>query len=137
MRRLPLSCLFALACALTGGAPALAAPPLPPVSAFFETPHLSHVKMSPKGSMVAMAVRQDDSTLAIEVRDADNPGKGTRLALVDNVNVGISAIHWINEKRLGYTLKNLRNNSATLLDEFAIDVDGNERRHLILSLIHI
>lgn len=131
MRRLPLSCLFALACALTGGAPALAAPPLPPVSAFFETPQLSHVKMSPKGSMVAMAVRQDDSTLAIEVRVAANPGKGTRLALVDNVNVGISDIHWINEKRLGYTLKNLRNNSTTLLDEFAIDVDGNERRHLI------
>jgi dipeptidyl aminopeptidase/acylaminoacyl peptidase len=131
MRRLPLSCLLALACALSGGAPALAAAPLPPVSAFFDTPHLSNVRLSPQGSMVAMAARMDDGSLSIEVRETANPAKGIQLTHVDGVNVGIADIHWINEKRLGYTLKNLSKNSATLLDEFAVDVDGGDRRHLI------
>ncbi len=133
LRRHPRSCVFALVGALLAGAtaPALAAPLLPPVSAFFETPYLGEVTLSPKGSMVAMAIRRDDGTLAIEVRETANPAKGSELARVDNVNVGIADIHWINEKRLGYTLKNLGKNSSTFLDEFAIDVDGSDRRHLI------
>lgn len=131
LRRLSLSCLFALVSALLAGAPVLAAPALPPVSAFFETPSVSFVKLSPKGGLVAMAVKQDNGTQIIEVRETANTAKGAQLVMVDNVEVGIDAIHWVNEKRLGYTLKNLGKNSTTLHDEFAVNVDGSERRHLI------
>jgi len=33
-------------------------------------------------------------------------------------------VRWINENRLGFTLKNYRDESDPTLDEFAIDRDG-------------
>lgn len=131
MRCLPLIPLLALAAVTFAGAPARAAAPLPPVAAFFETERLQHVTLSPKGGMVAMAVMLADGTQGIVVRDTGDPTSEKMLTRVDGVNVGVYGIHWVNEKRLGYTLKNLRKNSETFLDEFAIDVDGSERRHLI------
>ncbi|MET0321083.1 MAG: prolyl oligopeptidase family serine peptidase [Duganella sp.] len=130
MRRLLLLSLATLACATLSTAPARAAEP-PPVEAFFGTPRIDHVQLSPDGAQVALALKLPDGTLGIGVRGTDAAGKVRLLTRVDGVNVGVYALHWVNNKRLGYTLKNLRRNAATGGDVFAIDLDGTNQRHLI------
>jgi hypothetical protein len=43
----------------------------------------------------------------------------------------ITAVHWINEKRIGITVKNLRVEFDGNLDELAVDVDGSNITRLI------
>lgn len=96
MRRPPLTPLFHLvvACVAMLTGPARAAAPLPPVAAFFGTPHFSHVKLSPDGRHVAMAILLPDGSQGIAVRGTEADGKLGALARVDGVDVGISAIDW-------------------------------------------
>jgi hypothetical protein len=43
----------------------------------------------------------------------------------------ITAVHWINENRIGFTIKNLRVEFNGNLDEIAADRDGSNVVHLI------
>ena len=120
-----------MACSAILAGPSHAAAQLPPVAAFFGTPHVSHVKLSPDGRHVAMAVLLSDGTQGIAVRGTDADDKVRALARVDGVDAGIHAIHWVNNGRIVYLLKNLRLNAATERDVFAVDIDGKNLRHLI------
>ena len=133
MRRPLLTPLFhvVVACVAMLTGPARAAAPLPPVAAFFGTPHFSHVKLSPDGRHVAMAILLPDGSQGIAVRGTEADGKLGALARVDGVDVGISAIDWVNNGRLTYLLKDLRRNADTQRDVFAVDIDGKNLRHLI------
>jgi dienelactone hydrolase len=131
MRRLFLLSLAALASATVFTAPAHGADTPPPVAAFFGTPRIDHVQLSPDGRQVALTLVLPDGTLGIGVRSTDAAGKVRLLTRVDGVNVGVHAINWINNKRVGYTLKNLRRNADTGGDVFAIDLDGTNQNHLI------
>lgn len=122
---------IALTCSSLSCHAARAEDALPPVSAFFETPRMSAVQLSPQGSLVAMAVTLADGRQAIIVRSTSDLAKSKALTQVDGVEANIDAIYWINERRLGFTVKNLRNNAETYYDEFAIDTDGGSLRHLI------
>ena len=123
--------LLALACAALPAYSALAAAPLPAVASFFETPRIDLVSLSPKGGYVAMAVMLPDGTQGVVIRETANPTKAQMVTRVDPARVGLYAIHWVSEKRLGYTVKNVLKNAETYLDEFAIDVDGQNLTHLI------
>lgn len=131
MRRLPLFRLLALACATVATAPVFAADALPAIASFFETPRVSMVALSPKGGYVAMAVVLPDGSQGIVIRETANPNKATMVTRVDPARMGLTAIHWVNEKRVGYTVKNVLKNAQTYLDEFAVDIDGENLRHLI------
>jgi dipeptidyl aminopeptidase/acylaminoacyl peptidase len=131
MRRLPLFRLLALACATVATAPVFAADPLPAIASFFETPRIDMVTLSPKGGYVAMAVVLPDGTQGIVIRETADPSRAKMVTRVDPARMGLTAIHWVNEKRLGYTAKNVLKNAQTYLDEFAVDIDGESLRHLI------
>jgi len=126
LRRLPVLAVVALS-----AAPTFAAAPLPPIASFFETPRIDMVALSPKGRHVAMAIILPDGKQAIVVRDTVNPQKATMLAEFEANEVGVYDIHWINEKRLGYTVKNFYKRDRSFLDELAVDIDGENQRYLI------
>lgn len=134
MRRFRLTLLTAALCATTPHHAAAAGAPandLPAIASFFQTAQVSLVELSPKGGYVAQANILPDGSQALVVRETADLSKYTVVSRVDPTMVGISAIHWINENRVGYTLKNLHLGARTNLDEFAIDRDGKNQRHLI------
>ena len=113
-------------------APAVhAASDLAAVANFFETPRIDMVSLSPKGAALAMAAVLPDGTQGIVVRDTADPTKAKMVTRFDPLRSSLTRIYWINEKRLGYTLKNVFKNAVTYLDEYAIDTDGDNLRHLI------
>ena len=130
MRRFRLHPLLAALCAAalqhTAGAEGL-----PAVASFFQTPQVGLVKLSPKGGYVAQANMLPDGSQALVIRETADPSKYTVVSRVDPVMVSIDAIHWINENRVGYTLKNMHMGARTNLDEFAIDRDGSNQKHVI------
>nr|WP_315216994.1 alpha/beta fold hydrolase [uncultured Duganella sp.] len=130
MRRSRLHLLAAALCAATLHH-AAAANDLPAVASFFQTARVGLVTLSPKGGYVAQANILPDGSQALVVRETADLSKYTVVSRVDPTMVGISAIHWISENRVGYTLKNMHLGARTNLDEFAIDRDGKNQRHLI------
>lgn len=123
--------LLSTAAALALGQSSHAADDLPTVASFFETPRLSHVQLSPQGKHVAMAMILPDGKQAIVVRDTANPQQAKLIAELDPDDLAVYGIHWINEKRLGYTIKNFRKGHVSYLDELAVDIDGTDQRYLI------
>ncbi|MYM36430.1 prolyl oligopeptidase family serine peptidase [Duganella sp. FT94W] len=113
--------------ALTCAAQATAAPS---VKNFFETPQVSQVELSPKGGYAAAVLSLADGGSLLAVRSTEDNSKfeGIFKASADQM---INDIHWINEKRLGITLKNLLIEFRGNLEEIAIDRDGSELTHLI------
>ena len=103
----------------------------PAVASFFQTSQISHVALSPNGGYVAMAVMLPDGKQALVIRNTADPKQATVITKVDPEAVAFHAIHWVNEKRVGFTLKNMHLNLETNLDEFAVDRDGANQRHLI------
>jgi dienelactone hydrolase len=103
----------------------------PSVASFFQTEQISNVTLSPKGGYVAMATIMPDGTQALVVRDTADPKKAKLITKVDPATAAFYDVHWINENRIGFTLKNMHLNLETNLDEFAIDRDGANQRHLI------
>lgn len=114
-----------LAAFLAGGAQAA-----PSAESFFQEPQISHVVLSPKGGYVAMLSALPGGTTALAVRDTSDPSKLSVITQTSDEEL-ITAIHWINEKRIGFTLKNLRVEFDGNLDEMAADRDGSNLVHLI------
>ncbi|MBP1207850.1 dienelactone hydrolase [Duganella sp. 1411] len=118
-------CVAALSCG------ARAADELPAVASFFQTPQISHVSLSPGGGHVAMTIILSDGTPALAVRDTAAPTNVKVVSQLDPQMAAFHDVHWINDKRIGYTVKNLHMGARTNLDEFAVDRDGGASKHLI------
>jgi len=95
----------------------------PDAAAFFTDPALSLAQLSPQGHYVAVVVTTDDGKQILTVRDTTDLKKFT-VPISSPASEKIAAVRWINENRLGFTLKNYRDESDPTLDEFAIDRDG-------------
>jgi dipeptidyl aminopeptidase/acylaminoacyl peptidase len=121
-RRLPLLAALTLA---AGGACAA-----PSAESFFQDRQISNVHMSPQGGYVAMVSALPGSASAVVVRDTSNPDKFSVIAKTTDEQV-ITSVHWISEKRIGFTFKNLRIEFEGNLDEMAADRDGSNLTHLI------
>lgn len=102
---------------------------LPAIENFFRDPDMSAAALSPKGRYVALLMRQDDKQV-LAIRDTTDLKKLTVPAVAD-ADQKITAIHWINENRIGFTVKNLKSEFQGNLDEFAADRDGSNVKHLI------
>jgi dipeptidyl aminopeptidase/acylaminoacyl peptidase len=101
----------------------------PPAESFFKEPKTSFVRISPSGRYVAVLGATNDGGQVLAVRDTADLSKFTIAAEFDTAR--ITAVHWINDKRLGFTLKNMKLEFETNQDEFAVDRDGANLIHLI------
>ncbi|MGV7210556.1 alpha/beta hydrolase family protein [Oxalobacteraceae bacterium A2-2] len=117
-----------LLAAALAASPATAAPP--PVQSFFLSPATSMVELSPKGGYVAMVIRTADGKQGLVVRSTAAPEQATVITTAGELE-RFSAVHWVNEQRIGFTIKDLRNEFEGNLDEFAADRDGANVVHLI------
>ena len=136
MRRSRLHLLGVALCAATlhhaaAADDTVAAGDLPAVASFFQTQQTSHGALSPKGGYVAVVTVLDDGSQALVIRDTADLKQIKVVSRVDPETGVFYATHWINENRIGFTLKNMRLNFETNLDEFAVDRDGGNHRHLI------
>ena len=136
MRRSRLHLLGVALCAATlhhaaAADDTVAAGDLPAVASFFQTQQTSHAALSPKGGYVAVVTVLDDGSQALVIRDTADLKQIKVVSRVDPETGVFYATHWINENRIGFTLKNMRLNFETNLDEFAVDRDGGNHRHLI------
>jgi dipeptidyl aminopeptidase/acylaminoacyl peptidase len=101
----------------------------PAAEAFFKEPATEFVRISPTGRYVAVLGSVADGGQILVVRDT---AELTRATVAANVNTArIDSVHWINDNRLGFTLKNMKIEFEGNLDEFAVDRDGNNLTHLI------
>ncbi len=108
---------------------ALAAPP--PAEAFFGEPEISKAVLSPKGNYAAYLYTDAKRRQMVQVRDTRNLEKATVAAVSASENAPIYAIHWVNEDRLTFTVRDLRVEFEGNLDEFAVNRDGSNVTHLI------
>ncbi|MYN47320.1 prolyl oligopeptidase family serine peptidase [Pseudoduganella sp. FT93W] len=109
-----------------------AAPPaLPDVANFFKADEISHVALSPKGAYIASTVRLPDGTQALVVRETADLTQFKVITRNAVEHAEIVSVHWINEQRLGFTVKNMQIEFDGNWDEFAADRDGEHRVHLI------
>jgi dienelactone hydrolase len=108
-----------------------AAAELPPAASFFQTRQIDHVTLSPSGSHVAMTVILPSGQQALVIRDTAAPTNATVVGQADLAMAGFYDLHWVNDKRIAYTIKNLRMGARTNTDEFAVDRDGSNHKHLI------
>jgi dipeptidyl aminopeptidase/acylaminoacyl peptidase len=121
--RLPL--LSLLLAAIAGSASAA-----PSVESFFRDPDISHAQLSPQGGYVALVNAMPGGASVLAVRDTSDPSKFNVIANTTEDEV-ITAVHWINENRIGFTVKNLRKEFDGNLDEMAADRNGANLLHLI------
>jgi dienelactone hydrolase len=129
MRR-PLLRLLPLLCgALSGHAAATDQPPA--VASFFETPQISHVSLSPQGGYVALATILPNGNEALVIRNTASPTEATVVSQLEPAKAGFLDVHWVNERRIGFTVKNRQVGAGSNLDEFAVDRDGDNKKHLI------
>jgi len=108
---------------------ACAAADLPSVESFFNDPNILQVAISPQGHYVAILSTKPDGGQILAVADTLN---------LKNISVPaatkedrITAIHWINENRIGFSIKNIAREFESGLDEYATDRDGKITTHLI------
>ena len=101
----------------------------PKVESFFSDPTVRIATLSPGGHYVAILSRTSDGGQALVVRDTADLTKMTVAATFDTAR--IHEVRWINEKRLGFTVKNPNLDFIGNLDEFAVDRDGSNIVHLI------
>lgn len=120
-----------LAAALFSPAIHAATPALPDVASFFQAREISNVTLSPKGGYVASTTILSDGTQALVVRETADPTKLKVITRNKVDNARVTSVHWINEQRLGFTVKNMQIEFEGNWDEFAVDRDGERRVHLI------
>jgi hypothetical protein len=101
----------------------------PGVEQFFQTPQVSNVRC-PQGGHVASVASLPKGVQALVVRSTADPEHPKALLHTSELET-ITAVHWINEKRIGITVKNLRVEFDGNLDELAVDVDGSNITRLI------
>jgi dipeptidyl aminopeptidase/acylaminoacyl peptidase len=121
-----LTSLLLLAGALLAS-PVLAAPG---AEIFFQSPKANHVALSPKGGYVTMVTTLPGGASVLSVHDTADVAKSKNLIKTSNEEV-ITAVHWINENRVGFTVKNRRIEFSGNQDEMAADRDGGNLAHLI------
>jgi dipeptidyl aminopeptidase/acylaminoacyl peptidase len=96
---------------------------------FFKEPATKFARISPTGRYVAVLGATSDGKQILAVRDTADLGKATVAANFDTAR--IDSVHWINDNRLGFTLKSMKLEFETNRDEFAVDRDGGNLVHLI------
>jgi len=131
MAALPFFRSLALASAALFSLDGHAADAAPAVASFFDTPQVSQATLSPKGGYVAITTMLPGGVQALAVRDTSDLSKVTVLAKTAIDRATVTSVHWINENRVGFTVKNLDIEFEGNLDEFAIDRNGQNRVHLI------
>lgn len=112
-----------------------AASTLPNIGTFFNEPDVSLAALSPRGHYVALVKNLPNGAQALAVGDT---AELTKLVMVSGAPEGmhIVALHWINEKRLGFTVKNQRYQFNGNHEEFAVDRDGADLKQLIFGSWH-
>src|SRR5471032_3094504 len=125
LSRLALTLLLAPACHL-----ALGADNAPSVESFFKDPVTRSATLSPQGHYVALVTRMADGKQVVVVRDTSNL-KAATVPVTAADDDKIMTLRWINEQRIGFTMKNQRIEFESNLDEFAVDRDGGNLVHLI------
>src|SRR5450830_1662817 len=123
--RLTLALLLGPACQLAAGADSA-----PSAESFFKDPVTRSATLSPQGHYVALVTRMADGKQVLAVRDTSDL-KSVTVPLTAPDDNKIVALHWINEQRIGFTLKNYRIEFESNQDEFAVDRDGSNLVHLI------
>jgi dipeptidyl aminopeptidase/acylaminoacyl peptidase len=101
----------------------------PAVESFFSEPTIRFAELSPAGHYVSMLMRVADGKQVLAVRDTADLTKVTVAATFETSR--IADVRWINEDRIGFTLKNPKLDFIGNLDEFAVDRDGKNLVHLI------
>jgi|SRR5450830_341681 len=107
----------------------LAAPP--PAEAFFGEPEISRAVLSPKGHYVAYLYTDAKRRQMVQIRDTRNLEKATVAAISQGADAPIYAIHWVNEDRLTFTVKDMRIEFEGNYEEIAVNRDGSNVTHLI------
>lgn len=108
----------------------------PPVAAFFGEPAMSDVSLSPQGGYVAFLYTGADGRQAVGIRATADLTKLTVAGAAVLEYARITSIHWINEGRIGFTVKDMRIQFEGNLDEFAADRNGGNLTHLISGNWH-
>ena len=114
---------------------ACAAADLPSVESFFGDPNIRQVVISPHGHYVAILKKNPTGGQILVVCDTMNPKNLTGAAATKESE--IAAIHWVNENRIGFTVKNTGHEFEGNWDEFATDRDGKNTTHLISGAFHV
>ncbi len=128
---LPSKVLFAISLvSASAGHAAFGADDKASVESFFAEPAVQIVRLSPKGHYVAIVTNMSDGQQLLAIRDTSDLKKVT-LAAAGSADAKIRAVHWINEDRIGFTVKNIRKEFEGNWDEFAVDRDGSNLRHLV------
>ncbi|WEF32906.1 alpha/beta hydrolase family protein [Pseudoduganella chitinolytica] len=113
-----------------------AAQAAPPAEAFFGMPTISKATISPNGHYVAYLYTNEKRRQIIAVRDTRKLTEVTVAAESQGEDAPITAVHWINNERLGFTVKDMRVEFEGNLDEFAANRDGTLLTHLISGNWH-
>ncbi|MBY0557232.1 MAG: prolyl oligopeptidase family serine peptidase [Burkholderiaceae bacterium] len=129
--RLTIFVALFLSLATAARAAQAAEPALADVASFFKASEISNVELSPKGGYVASTLILPDGTQALVVRETADPRKLKVITRNAIDRAQVVSVHWINEQRLGFTVKNMQIEFEGNWDEFAVDRDGEHRTHLI------
>ncbi len=97
-----------------------------PAEAFFAYPHLSHAKLNPSGTHVALCVRGENGRMRLGVLDLVTM-KLNVLAAYSQYDV-MHAL-WINDQRLAFEVWD-KDAMRSLFSQHAIDVNGKNMRDL-------
>ena len=125
LSRLTFALLLIPACHLAAGADKP-----PSAESFFKNPVTRSATLSPQGHYVALVTRMADGKQVLAVRDTSDL-KSVTVPVTTPDDNKIIALHWINEQRIGFTLKNYRIEFKSNLDEYAVDRNGSNLVHLI------
>jgi pimeloyl-ACP methyl ester carboxylesterase len=100
-----------------------------PVESFFRDPDVGFVTLSPSGRYVLLVNRLEDGKQALVVRETADLKKVTTVTTFASARLG--SVAWLNDNRLTFTLKSDRIEFEGNFDQFAVNRDGSEMRHLI------
>jgi dienelactone hydrolase len=118
------------------GQAAFGAEDKPSAESFFKDPAVRFLALSPKGHYLAITTNTSDGKQLLAILDTSDLKKVTVVASDSTEEAKITAVHWINENRIGFTVKNMRREFEGNWDEFAADRDGSNLRHLISGSWH-
>ena len=103
----------------------------PSIATFFQNAAFSGAEMSPNGRFVAFRVASKGSRATLGVLDLDSM-QPTAVAAIDGVDIG--QFHWVNDRRLVFTVTDLRAAGRELdfmPGLYAVDRDGKGFRRLV------
>lgn len=101
----------------------------PSVESIFQDPQIEEVLLSPSGNYVAILGKGPEGGQILAIRDTSDLKKVT-VPITDSER-GIVDVHWVNDNRIVFTVKDKRIEFEGNWDEFASDRDGGNLVHLI------